>query len=86
VSVFSSTVRRSTEVETVKSAYEAVRDRFPHSYDINAQEVSVSASDVLRHGHGICVPPALKAGLAGGLSPPPNLRLRDAETGITYFS
>ena len=54
VSVFSSTVRRSTEVKTVKSAYEAVRDRFPHSYDISAQEVSVSASDVLRHGHGIC--------------------------------
>jgi len=51
---FSATVRRSTEIETVRSAYEAVRDRFPHSYDISAQEVSVSASDVLRHGHGIC--------------------------------
>jgi hypothetical protein len=34
--------------------YEVVRDRFPHSYDINGEEVSVSASDVLRHGHGIC--------------------------------
>jgi transglutaminase-like putative cysteine protease len=51
---FSAQVRRRTEVETARSVYEAVRDRFPHSYDISAQEVSVSASDVLRHGHGIC--------------------------------
>jgi transglutaminase-like putative cysteine protease len=51
---FSAQVRRRTEIETVRGAYEAVRDGFPHSYDISAQEVSVSASDVLRHGHGIC--------------------------------
>jgi len=51
---FSAEVRRSTEIETVRTAYEAVRDRFPHSYDISAQEVSRSASDVLRNGHGIC--------------------------------
>ncbi len=51
---FSAKVRRSTEIETVRSAYEAVRDRFPHSYDIGAQEVSLSASDVLGNGHGIC--------------------------------
>jgi Transglutaminase-like superfamily len=25
-----------------------------HSYDIGASEVSVSASDVIHHGHGIC--------------------------------
>ena len=70
VSVFSSTVRRSTEVETVKSAYEAVRDRFPHSYDINAQEVSVSASDVLRHGHGICFAKAHRLGRGNASSCP----------------
>jgi transglutaminase superfamily protein len=51
---FSEEVRRGTEIETVRTAYEAVRDRLPHSYDIGAPEVSVSASDVLRHGHGIC--------------------------------
>jgi transglutaminase-like putative cysteine protease len=51
---FLASVRRSTEIETVRGAYEAVRDRFPHSYDISAPEVSVSASDVLRNGHGIC--------------------------------
>ena len=54
VRAFSATVRRSTEIETVQSAYQAVRDCFPHSYDISAPQVSVSASDVLRHGHGIC--------------------------------
>jgi transglutaminase-like putative cysteine protease len=76
VSVFSSTVRRSTEIETVKSAYEAVRDRFPHSYDINAQEVSVSASDVLRHGHGICF---AKAHLLAAV-----LRARGIPAGFCY--
>ena len=51
---FAAQLRRHTEIETVRGAYEAVRDGFPHSYDISAPEVSVSASDVLRHGHGIC--------------------------------
>lgn len=47
-------LRREDQLATVRSTYELVRDRFPHSYDIGAVEVSVSASDVLRHGHGIC--------------------------------
>jgi mutator protein MutT len=47
-------IRRPTPIETVRAAYETVRDRFPHSYDIHASAVSVSASDVLRSGHGIC--------------------------------
>ena len=47
-------VRRSTQLATVQAAYAVVRDEFAHSYDIDAQEVSVSASDVIRHGHGIC--------------------------------
>jgi transglutaminase-like putative cysteine protease len=51
---FSAEVHRGTEIETVRTAYETVRDRFPHSYDIDAQRVSLSASDVLRNGHGIC--------------------------------
>ena len=38
----------------VRRAYEYVRDTFPHSADINADEVAVSASDVLKTGHGIC--------------------------------
>jgi transglutaminase-like putative cysteine protease len=47
-------VRRLTEVETARAAYEVVRDRHPHSYDIGVIEVSISASDVIRCGHGIC--------------------------------
>lgn len=47
-------VRQSRVLDTIRVAYEAVRDRYPHSMDIQAPEVSVSASDVLRHGHGIC--------------------------------
>ena len=38
----------------VRRAYEYVRDTFPHSADINADEIAVSASDVLKTGHGIC--------------------------------
>jgi transglutaminase-like putative cysteine protease len=47
-------VRQRDEIDTIRVAYETVRDRYPHSMDIDAPEVSVSASDVLRHGHGIC--------------------------------
>ena len=44
----------SGEVELVKKVYDYVRDTFPHSWDIKAAEVSRSASDVLKNGHGIC--------------------------------
>lgn len=47
-------VRRPYDIETMRLAYDTVRDRYPHSMDIDALAVSVSASDVLRHGHGIC--------------------------------
>ena len=47
-------IRQSSELESVRSAYERVRDGYAHSYDIAAVEVSVSASDVIRRGHGIC--------------------------------
>ena len=43
-----------SETDFVRRAYEYVRDTFPHSADINADEVAVSASDVLKTGHGIC--------------------------------
>lgn len=49
-----SEVRQSHIIDTMRVAYETVRDRYPHSMDVNAPEVSISASDVLRHGHGIC--------------------------------
>jgi transglutaminase-like putative cysteine protease len=47
-------VRRPRDIDTMRAAYDTVRDRYPHSLDIAAPAVSVSASNVLRHGHGIC--------------------------------
>ncbi len=44
----------SSETDFVRHAFEYVRDTFPHSADINAEEIAVSASDVLKIGHGIC--------------------------------
>ena len=38
----------------IKSAYEFVRDNVRHSADINADNVTVSASEVLKARHGIC--------------------------------
>lgn len=68
-------VRQRHDIDTMQLAYNAVRDRYPHSMDIDAREVSVSASDVLRHGHGICfakshlLAAVLRAcGIATGLS------------------
>ncbi len=54
VQLFATEVRRSRDIDTMRLAYETVRDRYPHSMDIDTQAVSMSASDVLRHGHGIC--------------------------------
>jgi len=47
-------LRHPTTLATVRAAYATVRDRYAHSYDVGAIEVSVSASDVLHNGHGIC--------------------------------
>ena len=44
----------SSETDFVRHAFEYVRDTYPHSADINADEIAVSASDVLKIGHGIC--------------------------------
>jgi transglutaminase-like putative cysteine protease len=40
--------------EVIGRAYAWVRDRVPHSWDIQSDVVSVSASDCLRKGTGIC--------------------------------
>ena len=44
----------SSETDFVRHAFEYVRDTYPHSADINADDIAVSASDVLKIGHGIC--------------------------------
>ena len=54
VQLLADEIRRPHDIDTMGVAYDIVRDRFPHSMDIDTQAVSVSASDVLRHGHGIC--------------------------------
>jgi len=42
------------KVQKAQIAFEFVRDKIPHSFDIRATSISVKASDVLRHKTGIC--------------------------------
>lgn len=42
------------EVEIIQACFEFVRDRIAHTFDIGAEKVTCSASDVLRYGHGTC--------------------------------
>jgi transglutaminase-like putative cysteine protease len=42
------------DIQKTHIAYEFVRDKIPHSFDINAKIITAKASDVLRHETGIC--------------------------------
>jgi transglutaminase-like putative cysteine protease len=42
------------DIARMKAAFEFVRDHISHSFDINAQYVSCTASEVLEAKHGIC--------------------------------
>lgn len=42
------------EIDLIKKIYEFVRDEISHSGDIDVQEVTCKASEVLSAGHGIC--------------------------------
>lgn len=44
----------SRTAEKARIAYEYVRDRIPHSFDINATVITAKASDVLKYKTGIC--------------------------------
>jgi transglutaminase-like putative cysteine protease len=44
----------ANEVNLVKRVYEFVRDEIAHSWDIQAEDVTCNASQVLEAGHGIC--------------------------------
>lgn len=44
----------SNKVEQAKRIFEYVRDNIKHSIDYKIDQISVSASDVLKNGHGIC--------------------------------
>jgi hypothetical protein len=44
----------SDALEVARRCYEFVRDEIAHSFDIDRDPVSCSASEVLHNGHGIC--------------------------------
>lgn len=44
----------ASECDAVRQAFAFVRDQIAHSWDIQSQRVTASASDVLRHREGIC--------------------------------
>ena len=43
-----------SEADIIRKAFEFVLDQIDHSWDVKQTEVSISASDVLENGHGIC--------------------------------
>lgn len=46
--------KSENEIGYIKSVYEFVRDNIPHSFDINEDTITCTASEVLKAGHGIC--------------------------------
>ena len=46
--------KATDETDFVRIVFEYVRDNISHSADINADELTYSASEVLKAGHGIC--------------------------------
>lgn len=64
------------ELSLIKSTYYYVRDNIHHSWDVQDKRVTVSASDVLREGVGICW---AKANLLAAL-----LRANGIPAGFSY--
>ncbi|MEO8893595.1 MAG: transglutaminase family protein, partial [Coleofasciculaceae cyanobacterium] len=44
----------NNKIDLAKIAYKYVRDKIPHSFDINSKVVTCEASNVLKHQEGIC--------------------------------
>ncbi|MDO8869254.1 MAG: transglutaminase-like domain-containing protein [Methanobacteriaceae archaeon] len=65
-----------TDIQKAKSIYEFVRDEINHSLDINSNEITYRASDVLKKGHGLCF---TKSHLLAAL-----LRCENIPTGFCY--
>ena len=63
-------------MEKTQTAYLFVRDHIPHSFDCQAQVITARASDVLKHGTGIC---HAKANLLAAL-----LRSQGIPTGFCF--
>lgn len=68
--------KAGSSLDYIKRAYEFVRDEIPHSWDIQSEIVSRTASDVLRNKTGICW---TKSCLLAAL-----LRANDIPSGISY--
>ena len=64
------------EVEKAETAYEFVRDKIPHTFDIRSDTITAKASDVLKYKTGIC---HAKANLLAAL-----LRSQGIPTGFCF--
>jgi len=69
-------VQMAKRFTTAQEAYHFVRDTIRHSYDIGASDVTMTASEVLAAGHGICY---AKAHLLAAL-----LRAMGIPAGLSY--
>jgi transglutaminase-like putative cysteine protease len=67
---------RTDDVDFVKVAFEFVRDEIGHSWDVQDPRVTLSASQTLREGVGLCF---AKSHLLTGL-----LRAQGVPTGLCY--
>jgi transglutaminase-like putative cysteine protease len=54
VAAVAASVAGASGADTLRAAFELVRDRFPHTLRSCSGGVACSASDVLRMGHGLC--------------------------------
>ena len=69
-------LQSADDVSLIQLTYEYVRDKIHHSWDVRDKRVTVTASDVLREGVGICW---AKANLLAAL-----LRANGIPTGFSY--
>ena len=74
--------------EIIRACFEFVRDEIAHTFDIGGDEVTCSASDVLRYGHGVCYAKShLLAAILRNLGIPAGFcyqRLRDDDSPSGY--
>jgi transglutaminase-like putative cysteine protease len=77
-----------SEAETIRACFEFVRDGISHTFDIGASEVTCSASEVMKYGHGTCYAKShLLAAILRSLGIPAGFcyqRLRDEDTPSGY--
>ncbi|HEY9845078.1 MAG TPA: transglutaminase family protein, partial [Candidatus Caenarcaniphilales bacterium] len=66
----------TSEREVAQTLYNFVRDRIPHSFDIDGHQVTCNAAEVLQHREGICF---AKAHLLAAL-----LRCAEIPAGFCY--